>query len=181
MLSVAVNLSTRNLLDTQLPQHLADLLRRTDTPVGRLELEITESTIMADPGRALKVLTELHQMGIPLAIDDFGTGYSSLGYLRHLPVSAVKIDKSFVKNMVTDDSDAVIVRSTIELAHNLGLQVVAEGVETEYAWERLLALGCDAAQGYYMSPPLSAEGLGRWFIESRWQVAVTPSASSKAA
>jgi EAL domain-containing protein (putative c-di-GMP-specific phosphodiesterase class I) len=109
-------------------------------------------------------------MRIPLVIDDFGTGYSSLGYLRKLPVSAIKIDKSFVKNMAADDGDAVIVRSTIELAHNLGLLVVAEGVETQYIWDRLASLGCDAAQGYHMSAPIPAAALTRWFHESSWQV-----------
>jgi diguanylate cyclase (GGDEF)-like protein/PAS domain S-box-containing protein len=177
-LSVAVNLSARNLLDAQLPDHLLELLTRTGAPADRLELEITESTIMADPARALEVLTRLHGMGIPLAIDDFGTGYSSLGYLKRLPVSAVKIDKSFVKNMETDDNDAVIVRSTVELAHNLGLQVVAEGVETSYLWERLAALGCDAAQGYYVSQPMPADALSRWFVDAPWQVTMVPPASS---
>jgi diguanylate cyclase (GGDEF)-like protein/PAS domain S-box-containing protein len=177
-LSVAVNLSARNLLDAQLPEHLEDLLRRTGTPPTRLELEITESTIMADPARALEVLTRLHDMGVPLAIDDFGTGYSSLGYLKRLPVSAVKIDKSFVKNMADDDNDAVIVRSTIELAHNLGLQVVAEGVETSYLWDRLVGLGCDAAQGYYISPPMAADALSTWFVDAPWQVAMIPPASA---
>ncbi len=177
-LCVAVNLSARNLLDAQLPDYLLELLSRTGAPADRLELEITESTIMADPARALEVLTRLHGMGIPLAIDDFGTGYSSLGYLKRLPVSAVKIDKSFVKNMETDDNDAVIVRSTVELAHNLGLQVVAEGVETSYLWERLAALGCDAAQGYYVSQPMPADALNRWFVDAPWQVAMVPPTSS---
>jgi len=170
-LSVAVNLSARNLQDPELPDQIEDMLTRSGTPPNQLELEITESTIMADPPRALEVLTRLHHMRIPLAIDDFGTGYSSLGYLRKLPVSAIKIDKSFVKNMVADDGDAVIVRSTIELAHNLGLLVVAEGVETQYIWDRLASLGCDAAQGYYMSAPMPAATLTRWFHESSWQVA----------
>jgi diguanylate cyclase (GGDEF)-like protein len=169
-LSVAVNLSARNLQDPELPDQIAEMLTRSGTPPNQLELEITESTIMADPPRALEVLTRLHHMRIPLAIDDFGTGYSSLGYLRKLPVSAIKIDKSFVKNMVADDGDAVIVRSTIELAHNLGLLVVAEGVETQYIWDRLASLGCDAAQGYYMSAPIPAAALSRWFHESSWQV-----------
>jgi EAL domain-containing protein (putative c-di-GMP-specific phosphodiesterase class I) len=175
---VAVNLSARNLLDAQLPDHLVGLLGRTGAPPNRLELEITESTIMVDPARAMDVLTRFHQMGIPLAIDDFGTGYSSLGYLKRLPVSAVKIDKSFVKNMEANDNDAVIVRSTVELAHNLGLQVIAEGVETSYLWERLAALGCDAAQGYYMSQPMSADALNRWFVDCPWQVAMIPPTST---
>lgn len=180
-ISVAVNLSARNLLDAQLPDHLEGLLRRTGTPSKGLELEITESTIMADPARALDVLTRLHRMGIPLAIDDFGTGYSSLGYLKRLPVSAVKIDKSFVKNMEADDNDTVIVRSTIELAHNLGLQVIAEGVETSYLWDLLASLGCDAAQGYYMSQPMAADALSGWFVDSPWQVAMVPPTSADAA
>ncbi len=169
-LSVAVNLSARNLQDTELADQIEEMLTRSGIPPNQLELEITESTIMADPPRALEILTRLHHMQIPLAIDDFGTGYSSLGYLRKLPVSSIKIDKSFVKNMAADDSDAVIVRSTIELAHNLGLLVVAEGVETQYVWDRLAALGCDAAQGYYMSAPMPAAALTRWFHESSWQV-----------
>lgn len=180
-LSVAVNLSARNLLDAQLPDHLEELLRRTGARPNRLELEITESTIMIDPIRALDILTRLHLMGVPLAIDDFGTGYSSLGYLKRLPVSAVKVDKSFVKNMEANDNDAVIVRSTIELAHNLGLQVIAEGVETSYLWDRLTGLGCDAAQGYYISQPVPADALSRWFVDSPWQVALVPLGSTSEA
>ncbi len=169
-LSVAVNLSARNLQDPQLPEQVARLLQSAGVAPACLELEITESTIMADPARALDVLTRLDRMGLVLAIDDFGTGYSSLGYLKRLPVSSIKIDKSFVRNMAADDNDAVIVRSTIELAHNLGLTVVAEGVETQYLWDRLAALGCDAAQGYYMSQPMPASDLTRWFHESPWKV-----------
>jgi diguanylate cyclase len=118
---------------------------------------------MADPFRALAVLKRLHDMGTKLSIDDFGTGYSSLAYLKQLPVDAVKIDKSFVLNMVTDESDAAIVRSTIDLARNLGLAVVAEGVEDEAIWEALSALGCDLAQGHYLSHPLPAAELVTWF------------------
>ncbi|HET8761099.1 MAG TPA: EAL domain-containing protein, partial [Nitrospiria bacterium] len=173
-LRVAVNLSARNLQDAQLPEQILELLGRTGTSPDRLELEITESTIMADPNRSLAVLTRLHDMGIALAIDDFGTGYSSLSYLKRLPISAVKIDKSFVQNLPSNDNDAVIVRSTIELAHNLDLQVVAEGVETAYIWDRLVALGCDAAQGFYMSQPMPADALNQWFVESSWQVGLVP-------
>jgi diguanylate cyclase (GGDEF)-like protein len=177
-LRVAVNLSARNLQDAQLPEQIAELLGRTGASAERLELEITESTIMADPARSLDVLTRLHDMGMDLAIDDFGTGYSSLGYLKRLPISAVKIDKSFVQNLPSDDNDAVIVRSTIELAHNLGLRVIAEGVETAYVWDRLSALGCDAAQGYYMGRPMPVEELDRWFVESSWQVGMVPPADA---
>lgn len=167
-LTIAVNLSARILHDSALPSLVGSLL-----PTGLpswLELEITESTIMDDPVRALEILKRLHAMGVPLAIDDFGTGYSSLGYLKRLPVTSIKIDKSFVKNMVGDDSDAVIVRSTIDLAHNLGLSVVAEGVETSEVWNRLADLGCDVIQGYYVCRPIPYEELERWFLESGWGI-----------
>jgi diguanylate cyclase len=117
---------------------------------------------MADPFRALAVLKRLHEMGTKLSIDDFGTGYSSLAYLKRLPVDAVKIDKSFVMNMDTDENDAAIVRSTIDLARNLGLAIVAEGVETEAIWQTLASLGCDTAQGHYLSHPLPAAELFAW-------------------
>jgi EAL domain-containing protein (putative c-di-GMP-specific phosphodiesterase class I) len=133
-----------------------------------LELEITESVIMFDPGRALQILTQLSHMGIALSIDDFGTGYSSLSYLKKLPVNAVKIDKSFVLHMTDDPNDAQIVRSTIELAHNLGLKVIAEGVETREVWDQLLALGCDEGQGYYMSRPLPAPEMTQWLNQPEW-------------
>jgi len=125
----------------------------------QLELEITESTILADPFRVRQVLTALNELGLRLAIDDFGTGYSSLAYLRRLPVQTIKIDRSFVLDMCDNASDATIVRSTIDLARNLGLDVVAEGVETEEAWAALRAQGCTLAQGYLISKPLPADEL----------------------
>jgi diguanylate cyclase (GGDEF)-like protein len=161
-LSVAVNLATRNLLDAGLPDDVQELLEKWELDPGMVEFEITESTIMADPFRALAVLKRLHEMGTKLSIDDFGTGYSSLAYLKRLPVDSVKIDKSFVMNMVTDENDAAIVRSTIDLARNLGLAVVAEGVEDEAIWQTLAALGCDFAQGHYLSMPLPAAELVGW-------------------
>jgi diguanylate cyclase (GGDEF)-like protein len=164
-LTVAVNLSARNLQDPQLVDQVAGFLETAGAAPSRLELEVTESVIMADPARALETLTRLSAMGVRLAIDDFGAGYSSLSYLKKLPVNELKIDKTFVINMATDDNDAVIVRSTIDLAHNLGLAVVAEGVETQASWNRLAALGCDAAQGYWMSRPLPAADLTRWLAE----------------
>jgi diguanylate cyclase (GGDEF)-like protein len=161
-LSVAVNLATRNLLDAGLPDDVQELLEKWELDPGMVEFEITESTIMADPFRALAVLKRLHEMGTKLSIDDFGTGYSSLAYLKRLPVDAVKIDKSFVMSMVTDENDATIVRSTIDLARNLGLAVVAEGVEDEAIWNTLAGLGCDFAQGHYLSRPLPAPELVAW-------------------
>jgi diguanylate cyclase (GGDEF)-like protein len=158
-LSVAVNLSVRNLLDPKLPQEIAKLLTRYNVEPARLELEITESSIMFDPQRAREILVRLSAMGIRLAIDDFGTGHSSLAYLKELPVHTLKIDKSFIINMTADDNDLVIVQSTIDLAHNLGLEVIAEGVETEEVWNKLKLLGCDLAQGYWRGRPVPAEDL----------------------
>jgi diguanylate cyclase (GGDEF)-like protein len=161
-MSVSVNISARTLLDRQLPQDVAHALSFWGLGPECLVLEITESTIMADPGRAKAILEQLSEMGVRLAIDDFGTGYSSLAYLKRLPVSEIKIDKSFVMNMTTDRSDAMIVQSTINLARNLGLETVAEGVENAEAWRQLVELGCDRAQGYFLSRPLSAGDLDDW-------------------
>lgn len=158
-LTVSVNLSARSLLDHALAREIGFLLTRFNVPAQTLELEITESSIMADPTRARATLVELAAMGIHLSIDDFGTGHSSLAYLKRLPVHALKIDKSFVINMASDENDLVIVRSTIDLAHNLGLEVVAEGVESEEVWLRLRALGCDMAQGFWRGRPVKAEEL----------------------
>jgi diguanylate cyclase (GGDEF)-like protein len=166
-LCVGVNLSARNLLDVNLPDTVGELLGRWEVPPSLLELEITESTILADPIRAMHVLSRLSGMGVRLAIDDFGTGYSSLAYLKRLPVDELKIDKSFVQGMDDDENDAVIVRSTIDLGRNLGLRVVAEGVETAEAWAQLVALGCDVAQGYYLSRPVPAAELASWLRATR--------------
>ncbi|WP_198598153.1 putative bifunctional diguanylate cyclase/phosphodiesterase [Blastococcus atacamensis] len=152
-LTVAVNLSVRELFDTGLADRIATLLHDHDLPASRLELEITESVAMRDPGRALEVLTRLRDVGIALSVDDYGTGHASLAYLTRLPVSTLKIDRSFVQTMELDPSDRTIVRSTIELAHGLGLRVVAEGVETRAVWEELRRLGCDDAQGYWLARP----------------------------
>lgn len=164
-LCVAVNLSTRNLLDIHLPDRIGELLARWEVSPELLELEITESTILADPVRAMQVLSRLDEMGVRIAIDDFGTGYSSLAYLKRLPVDELKIDKSFILGMDESENDAVIVRSTIDLGRNLGLRVVAEGVETQVAWNRLASLGCDVAQGYFLSRPVPAEQLTEWLRE----------------
>jgi diguanylate cyclase (GGDEF)-like protein len=180
-LSVAVNLSVRALLDHSLPDDVHRLLCRWSVPPELLELEITESTIMADPVRAREILDELHEMGIRLAIDDFGTGYSSLGYLKRLPVDEIKIDRSFISSMCEDAHDATIVRSTIELGRNLGLRVVAEGIETDEVCAQLQALGCHLGQGYAFSPPIPGPELTRW-VRARqaelWAAAATPAPPS---
>ncbi len=166
---IAINLSTRDLLDLDFPARLDAILVRHDVQADAFCLEITESAIMDDPQRAESTLNRLSERGFKLSIDDFGTGYSSLAYLKRLPVDELKIDKSFVMNMEKDDDDAKIVRSTIDLAHNLGLTVVAEGVENQLIWYKLRELACDEAQGYFMSKPLPASEFMGWC--GRWQAA----------
>ena len=161
-LRLSVNLSTRDLLDLDLPQKFAALLARHGVPAAALCLEITESAIMDDPQRALATLDALSAMGFKLSIDDFGTGYSSLAYLKRLPVDELKIDQSFVRDMHADRDDETIVRSTIDLAHNLGIAVVAEGVETAEAWHLLRELKCDQAQGYHMGRPMPVSEFSAW-------------------
>jgi diguanylate cyclase (GGDEF)-like protein len=155
-LPVAVNLAAANIVDVTLPAAVAELLKRHGVAGERLECEISEHTVMADPVRATDVLGGLRALGVRLSLDDFGTGHSSLAYLKRLPLDEVKIDRSFVAGMAEDENDAVIVRSTIDLARNLGLQVVAEGVETAEIMRELAELRCDVAQGYYISRPLPA-------------------------
>jgi diguanylate cyclase (GGDEF)-like protein/PAS domain S-box-containing protein len=159
---LSVNVSARNLLEKRLPETLTRLLHATGLPPERLCLEITESVIMDDPRKALEVLTEIAGLGVEISVDDFGTGYSSLGYLKKLPATEIKIDKSFVLEMDRNPDDATIVRSTIDLAHNLGLKVVAEGVERPEVWETLKELGCDYGQGYLFGFPMSPDDFARW-------------------
>ncbi|NUU25495.1 MAG: EAL domain-containing protein, partial [Streptomycetaceae bacterium] len=161
-MSIAVNLSVRTLADEEFPDRVAAALKRHDVPPELLTFELTESGVMADPERALPVLRRLHAMGVVLAVDDFGTGYSSLAYLRQLPVDEVKIDKSFVLGMGTDLGDMAVVRSIVELGHSLGLTVVAEGVEDDAARDQLVGMGCDVAQGYLISRPLSEDRFEAW-------------------
>jgi diguanylate cyclase (GGDEF)-like protein len=154
---VAVNLSTRCLLDAGLPDLVERLLAEHRVPAGLLRLEVTESAVMGDAARCMEVLQRLHDLGVHLSIDDFGTGYSSMAYLRRLPVDELKIDRSFVLGMTTAAQDLVLVRSAIDLGHNLGLTVVAEGVEGTEHVDALRGLGCDIAQGYHFARPMGAD------------------------
>jgi diguanylate cyclase (GGDEF)-like protein len=172
--SVSVNLSTRDLMDQELPAKVERILRRHAMPASAMCLEITESAIMEEPQRALATLNALSAAGFKLSIDDFGTGYSSLAYLKRLPVNELKIDRSFVMAMEKDADDAKIVRSTIDLAHNLGLTVVAEGVENQTVMQLLAELQCDEGQGYHMSRPLPAAEMVA-FAE-RWEASTQPEA-----
>ena len=175
---LSVNLSTRDLLDLELPQKFEALLVKHRVPAEAFCLEITESAIMDDPQRALATLNGLSALGFTLSIDDFGTGYSSLAYLKRLPVDELKIDQSFVRSMETDADDAKIVRSTIDLAHNLGLSVVAEGVENVRVWDMLRELNCDQAQGYHMGKPMPAVEFTQW--SAGWLAKQRPQAAQSA-
>jgi diguanylate cyclase (GGDEF)-like protein len=161
-LGLSVNLSTHDLLDTKLADRVSQHLSSSRVDPSMLTLEITESSLLIDAPRARATINELHEVGVRLSIDDFGTGYSSLSYLRRLPVSELKIDQSFVANLLLDEQDEVIVRSTIELGHNLGLVVVAEGVENNEVLQQLQIFGCDIAQGYCISRPLPPEHFLSW-------------------
>ena len=169
-LKISVNLSTRDLLDQDLTTKFGQILDHYQVKSSSFCLEITESSIMDDPVRAQQTLHGLHVMGFDLSIDDFGTGYSSLAYLKRLPVDELKIDKSFVLNMEKDMDDTKIVRSTIDLGHNMGLRVVAEGIENEAVWHLLANLGCDQGQGYFMSKPMPATHLDAWLAQ--WKAPV---------
>src|SRR5438552_3579492 len=162
---VAVNLSMRSFRDEQLPDTIRNLLSVGQTPAHLLMLEITESTLMVDPPRTLTILSRLRAMGIRVAIDDFGTGHSSLAYLKQLPVDEIKIDRSFIHDLATDAADRVIVRATVDLAHSLGLRVVAEGVENATTYALVTELGCDEAQGFHLSPALRGRDLTSWLSE----------------
>ena len=167
---MAINLSARHLQDEHLAGKIADTMRQWGVVPELLEFEITESALMANPLRAMETLTQLDEMGVGLAIDDFGTGYSSLIYLKQLPVDEIKIDKSFVIDMLDNNEDLVIVRSTVDLAHNMGRRVVAEGVESQAVLNMLIELGCDMAQGYHISRPVTAPVLTRWLENSGWRL-----------
>jgi diguanylate cyclase (GGDEF)-like protein len=174
-MTMAVNLAAPNIVDAALPDLVAELLERWEVPGDRLECEISEHTVMADPHRAIAILERLRALGVRLSLDDFGTGHSSLAYLKRLPLDEVKIDRSFVIGMSEDSNDAAIVRTTIDLARNLGLEVVAEGVETAETLRDLSALSCDVAQGFFLSRPLPAAELDGW-LAARAKERATPSA-----
>jgi diguanylate cyclase len=163
-LDIAINLSPKSALDPALPEKIGAQLERCEVSPARIQLELTETAVfnVADPARVTEALGQLAEMGIVIALDDFGTGYSSLSRLRDLPIHKVKIDQSFVSHMDNRPHDALIVRSVIALAKSLHLRVVAEGVETETVWRRLSDLGCDLAQGHYLSRPLPPDELIAW-------------------
>jgi diguanylate cyclase len=159
---VAVNVSPRCLLDSEMLDHVRELLDRHRVPARLLRLEVTETAVIANPALAMETLTGLHELGVRLSIDDYGTGYSSMAYLKRLPVDELKVDRSFVLNMTSSDNDAILVRSAIDLGHNLGLTVVAEGVERAEHVAALRELGCDIAQGYHFARPMPPEQLAEW-------------------
>lgn len=161
-IKMSVNVSAPNLVDASFPDKVAALLLQRQLEPERLVLEVTESVFMQEPEHSLATLDRLKSMGISLSIDDFGTGYSSLAYLKRLPVHELKIDQAFIFDMLTDENDAMIVSSTVALAHGLGLKVVAEGVETREVWDNLKALGCDTIQGYYVARPMPADEMLGW-------------------
>jgi diguanylate cyclase (GGDEF)-like protein len=180
-IGMSLNLTMFDLLDAKLPDEVAEMLSDQRVDAGRLELEITESVIMADPVRVREVVERLKALGVRLAIDDFGTGFSSLTYLKTLPIDILKIDRSFVMGMDENDGDRAIVSSTTQLAHNLGLAVVAEGVESDAIWQRLQAIGCDLAQGFHIGRPCRAEDLAAlltdWHERARPLVAASRAAA----
>jgi EAL domain-containing protein (putative c-di-GMP-specific phosphodiesterase class I) len=161
-LRVAVNLSARMLHDPELARRLASLIGASGVDSASLEVEITESAVMLDPPRALRIVREIHELGVLVSIDDYGAGFSALGYLRDLPVHGLKLDKSFVGGMQTRKGDRVIVESTVRMAHALELQVVAEGVESDWDLQIVARAGCDFAQGFHFSPPLPAGACAQW-------------------
>ncbi len=166
---MAVNISARNLQDETLPDQLINIVNQLEIDPSRIELELTESAIFSDPDRAIDILKRIHTQGFKLAIDDFGTGYSSLIQLRRLPLSHLKIDRSFVRDMIHNENDTSIVRAIIDMAHDLDMIVIAEGVENQATMDKLKAMGCDRVQGYFISPPLSAEKFEQWLMNSNWK------------
>jgi EAL domain-containing protein (putative c-di-GMP-specific phosphodiesterase class I) len=161
-----VNLSVSNLQDVALPDQVEMLLAAFGVPAGALVLEITEDVLMADAARSQQVMAGLRRLGVRLSVDDYGTGYSSLAYLRALPVDELKLDRSFVSHLTTDEKSAAIVRSTLSLSRELGMTMVVEGVEDATALDALREWGCDVAQGYHIARPMPADRFVAW-LEDR--------------
>jgi len=162
-----VNLSVRNLHDPKITEVILKTLRRHDVKPSALIIELTETAVMTDSNRALSILLELAAEGVKVSVDDFGTGYSSLANLKKLPVHEIKIDRSFVIDMNENNNEAIIVRSTVDLAHNMNMKVTAEGVETEYTWGLLRSYGCDMAQGFYLARPMPGKDFLAWAQNAR--------------
>ena len=175
---IAINISTRNLVDQAFPDTLKGLIDKHGVEAGSIELEITESSLISNPERTQVSLNQIAALGVALSIDDFGTGYSSLSYLKRLPVQAIKIDRSFVTDMLDDQQDLVIVRSTINMARNLGLKVVAEGAEDQATYDTLRGMGCDFVQGYHISRPLEGTQVDESLLNGKFNVLKKESANS---
>ena len=163
---IAVNISAENLKDEQFCHWVINALAEHNVPVAAMTLEITEDAVVSDPELAVKQLTLLRKNGLTLSIDDYGTGYSSLAQLKQLPVDELKIDKSFVQKLLENEADQIIVQSTLQLAHNLGLKVVAEGIEDKATLEWLTKLNCEMGQGFYLSRPLPEQQFNDWLGQS---------------
>lgn len=168
-LAIAVNISAENLKDPDFCDYVLTTIANKKVPIEALTLEITEDAVVADPENAIKQLSVLKQHGLKLSIDDYGTGYSSLAQLKQLPVDELKIDKSFVQNLMINNDDQIIVASTLQLAHNLGLGVVAEGIENQATLSWLTERGCEMGQGFYLSKPIDAQALTLWLAKSGYQ------------
>ena len=164
-IKIAINLSIYNLQDHKFVEKIINIFNENQISASEFIMEVTESVVMTNPQQSIEVLNHLHELGIEIAVDDFGTGYSSLAYLKLLPLSKLKIDKSFIMDMIKDDNDAMIVRSTIDLAHNLGMKVVAEGIEEKEILELLSILGCNLGQGYFISSPMSDNNFEKWIVK----------------
>jgi EAL domain-containing protein (putative c-di-GMP-specific phosphodiesterase class I) len=169
-LKISVNLSAKDFHDPELPDLIAGVAASAAIKPEWIMLEITEGSVMNDPESSLEIIERLHRMGYQFSIDDFGTGHSSLAYLKKMPLTELKIDKSFVVDIMNSENDATIVKATINLAHNLGLQVTAEGVENKEIMAKLKDYGCDVVQGYYLNEPLSVTDFNKWMNSSQWQV-----------
>nr|WP_281432347.1 EAL domain-containing protein [Desulfatitalea alkaliphila] len=178
--TVAVNVSTRNLLQPGFTEMVLDLLERHGVDGAALELEITEGALMVDAQRIIQKLANLAAAGIAISVDDFGTGYSALQYLNALPITGIKLDQAFIRHLPQDTRMAGIVKAMVNLAHNLEIQVVAEGVDSQAAYDFLARVGCDLAQGYHISPPLPADDFTAWFNDPRRRAGSMPSIAQPA-